>query len=1297
MAGFAGGGVSMRVSVEAADRARQLLEGLGQAGQAALQQIPAAAEVASTALEGTGAAAEKSAQSQANLARAFARTQAVLDPAAAAAERLARQLDVLNRTEASGAESAQRVGELRVAALRRFNEAVEISQSRLGTMSAAVNGAAAATARLDAANDNASRGGARLGQVMGQAGYQIQDFAVQVSAGQSALVAFGQQGSQLLGVFGTGGAIAGAALTVGVLAAQLVNGRSETERFNDVVKRLAENFRQVQDEARTYHTALETEASAVRELTERYNALSVARQQQEIRNITQDRAALQGEQNALQRQVLERVGPMAAGVRSDLWTMQEQAAQNYGRGSQEYNLIVSNEDVQRLRTFVEVVEGFREAGNVSREALAQLHDALMGLVTGNDQVSENIRKTARELDGFTGNARQLEERMEQLSQRARAAGLALDESGGSAERAAARMRRAALELQGFELNVAASLSREVANIQRLNEAASQGEDALRRARADIATEDRARRYVADYRQELQRLGITGQEAEQAVAGYTAAVNASLGTLQTGNERLRQQEAAFRGAARAAQDMRDLYEVLRRDASTGLLSMSPSDDRAFQVIRQQTAEGRRTQREEERARERAETESRREAERAQQQAERFAQNWGDRIADATTQGLFDGFKNGESAAATLSRTFTNLLRQAASAILSQTVTTPMVRYVSGLLGGVSPTAVAAGTAGTAAGGSESSLLSTGGGALSIGRNLFGGSGGGFGGYSFLTSPTGMANTGWGGLDSLLNTNLYTPAANGALTPSGFYSGTAMSGEPGAFVGGGGDPMGITLGGALGSALAIGGGIFGAVNGFQRGGVGGTLQGLGGVTSAVTGAASLGSSLGLLPALGALGPAGIIGGAVLALIGGLLPGQKPSGKGQEFRLDLYSLEEERNGLTGARYSAANATQAETAVRNLEKLASTIGDQLGGLRLGGELAVGVTSGRGGNDPGNLYLDYSGSKAQFANTEEGAQQLASRATEFLLEGFKNIATGDYRGILNASGNNVDTLTSNLDWYKNTYQALTGTQASEFEKSLKALEAQWQTQIDKARELSLATEQLTATRDKELDRLRAQRALQVSSYDTGLEVRSLRARGENQQADLMAFDVAGRAEILQAQASLEALGLTAAEVASRITRTEEVLGEERVALVKRYAQQAADAQKAAAQSVLDWLNGQALSSTSSLSPTERLRIAQGNLDTALSGSDATKVTSAADALLTLSQQVYGGASSTYAQREAFVRGEVADYGAYSARQSGDSATIRALEGMVQMLDRRLAEMGAKFDALANETRINMITRNLNS
>ncbi len=80
-----------------------------------------------------------------------------------------------------------------------------------------------------------SKAASRFGVVAQQAGYQVQDFAVQVQGGQSALVALGQQGSQLLGVFGVGGAIAGAVLTVATLTLKMIGlGKATKDQIPDV-------------------------------------------------------------------------------------------------------------------------------------------------------------------------------------------------------------------------------------------------------------------------------------------------------------------------------------------------------------------------------------------------------------------------------------------------------------------------------------------------------------------------------------------------------------------------------------------------------------------------------------------------------------------------------------------------------------------------------------------------------------------------------------------------------------------------------------------------------------------------------------------------------------------------------------------------------------------------------------------------------------------------------------------------------------------------------------------------------
>jgi len=75
-----------------------------------------------------------------------------------------------------------------------------------------------------------------------QAGYQVNDFIVQVASGQNALVAFGQQGSQFAGIFGTGGAVVGAIIAgiaaLGNLAYQMYNAEQSVEELSEAFSEL---------------------------------------------------------------------------------------------------------------------------------------------------------------------------------------------------------------------------------------------------------------------------------------------------------------------------------------------------------------------------------------------------------------------------------------------------------------------------------------------------------------------------------------------------------------------------------------------------------------------------------------------------------------------------------------------------------------------------------------------------------------------------------------------------------------------------------------------------------------------------------------------------------------------------------------------------------------------------------------------------------------------------------------------------------------------------------------------------
>lgn len=98
--------------------------------------------------------------------------------------------------------------------------------------------------------NNALRDGGKsagkFSQVMGQAGFQVQDFIVQVQGGTSALTAFTQQAPQLAGAFGPGGAIVGAFLAMaGVLGGVLFSSLSDTKSAFEKLQIAIDNTKKI--------------------------------------------------------------------------------------------------------------------------------------------------------------------------------------------------------------------------------------------------------------------------------------------------------------------------------------------------------------------------------------------------------------------------------------------------------------------------------------------------------------------------------------------------------------------------------------------------------------------------------------------------------------------------------------------------------------------------------------------------------------------------------------------------------------------------------------------------------------------------------------------------------------------------------------------------------------------------------------------------------------------------------------------------------------------------------------------
>ena len=112
---------------------------------------------------------------------------------------------------------------------RKVNITIETTANTSGAKQAekAMDSLAQSANRVSVAGQAAGKGASRVGQLAGQAGFQVQDFAVQVGAGTSALTAFSQQAPQLLGAFGPQGAIIGAIVAVGAIAAKVFLGMGD--------------------------------------------------------------------------------------------------------------------------------------------------------------------------------------------------------------------------------------------------------------------------------------------------------------------------------------------------------------------------------------------------------------------------------------------------------------------------------------------------------------------------------------------------------------------------------------------------------------------------------------------------------------------------------------------------------------------------------------------------------------------------------------------------------------------------------------------------------------------------------------------------------------------------------------------------------------------------------------------------------------------------------------------------------------------------------------------------------------
>jgi len=101
-----------------------------------------------------------------------------------------------------------------------------------------------------------------------QAGYQVGDFSVQVANGTSAIQAFGQQGSQLLGIFGPIGAVLGAGVAI-VSAIALA-----FERSGKSAKSAKDSIEELADATSELHSLNQQSAASFATLRDEYGTLT---------------------------------------------------------------------------------------------------------------------------------------------------------------------------------------------------------------------------------------------------------------------------------------------------------------------------------------------------------------------------------------------------------------------------------------------------------------------------------------------------------------------------------------------------------------------------------------------------------------------------------------------------------------------------------------------------------------------------------------------------------------------------------------------------------------------------------------------------------------------------------------------------------------------------------------------------------------------------------------------------------------------------------------------------------------
>ena len=261
---------------------------------------------------------------------------------------------------------------------------------------------AAAEKRLNVVMQDSQKGFRQSELFVQQLGYQVGDFAVQVQSGTSALVAFAQQGTQILGflpIAGAFGAVAGAVLAVSTAVLNLGLNMASAKGSIDQAKESLDNFK-------SGFETLKSSQESVSEAQERYTQaiyLSGIAQANVTPKIIQ---GLSLEANARQR--LLRVEQARFELRKfELEQSIKQQKELVDALFEEVNLLndpdASSSEFTRTRAESERLERTREIVAANKELFLTLAesqaeiDLINALLSGSGEEFDDILEKAKEL------------------------------------------------------------------------------------------------------------------------------------------------------------------------------------------------------------------------------------------------------------------------------------------------------------------------------------------------------------------------------------------------------------------------------------------------------------------------------------------------------------------------------------------------------------------------------------------------------------------------------------------------------------------------------------------------------------------------------------------------------------------------------------------------------------------------------------------------------------------------------------------------------------------------------------